>query len=413
MRYVIIGNSAGAIGCVEGIRHLDGAGEITLVSKEREHTYSRPLISYLLCGKTDEERMRYRPADFYEKMDCQTRLGISAVEIDRVQKQVVLEDGEKLPYDKLLIATGSRPFTPPIKGLSSVRSAYTFMTLEDAKALRAVLRRDRRVLVLGAGLIGLKCVEGIAGKVAAIDVVDMADRILPSILDAQGAQMVQWHIEEAGDIRFHLGKSVASFEGNRAILTDGEELAFDILVMAVGVRPNVGLAKSCGLAVERGILTDSRCGTDDPDIFAAGDCTQSLDVTTGQSRILALLPNAYMQGECAGINMAGGQAAYDKAIAMNAIGFFGLHMVTAGSYDGQEDLQIDESLYKKLFIKEGRLNGYIIIGDVRRAGIYTALIRNQTLLDSLDFDLIRERPQLMAFSQKARKEMLGGVSHAY
>ena len=413
MRYVIIGNSAGAIGCVEGIRHLDGAGEITLVSKEREHTYSRPLISYLLCGKTDEERMRYRPADFYAKMDCQTRLGVSAVEIDRVQKQVVLEDGEKLPYDKLLIATGSRPFTPPIKGLSSVRSAYTFMTLEDAKALRAVLRRDRRVLVLGAGLIGLKCVEGIAGKVAAIDVVDMADRILPSILDAQGAQMVQRHIEEAGDIRFHLGKSVASFEGNRAILTDGEELTFDILVVAVGVRPNVGLAKSCGLAVERGILTDSRCGTDNPDIFAAGDCTQSLDVTTGQSRILALLPNAYMQGECAGINMAGGQAAYDKAIAMNAIGFFGLHMVTAGSYDGQEDLQIDESLYKKLFIKEGRLNGYIIIGDVRRAGIYTALIRNQTRLDSLDFDLIREKPQLMAFSQKARKAMLGGVSQAH
>lgn len=413
MRYVIIGNSAGAIGCVEGIRHLDGAGEITLVSKEREHTYSRPLISYLLCGKTDEERMRYRPADFYEKMECQTRLGVSAVEIDRVQKQVVLEDGEKLPYDKLLIATGSRPFTPPVKGLSSVRSAYTFMTLEDAKALQGILRRDRRVLVLGAGLIGLKCVEGIAGKVAAIDVVDMADRILPSILDAQGAQMVQRHIEEAGDIRFHLGKSVASFEGNRAILTDGEELTFDILVVAVGVRPNVGLAKSCGLAVERGILTDSRCDTDDPDIFAAGDCTQSLDVTTGQSRILALLPNAYMQGECAGINMAGGQAAYDKAIAMNAIGFFGLHMVTAGSYDGQEDLQIGEGLYKKLFIKEGRLNGYIIIGDVRRAGIYTALIRNQTPLDNLDFDLIRERPQLMAFSQKARKEMLGGVSHAH
>ena len=413
MRYVIIGNAAGAIGCVEGIRSLDRAGEITLVSKEREHTYARPLISYLLCGKTDEEKMRYRPADFYDKMGCQTRLGVSAVEIDRAQKQVILEDGSKLPYDKLLIATGSRPFTPPIKGLSSVRSAYTFMTLEDAKALQGILRRDRRVLVLGAGLIGLKCVEGIAGKVAAIDVVDMADRILPSILDAQGAQMVQRHIEEAGDIRFHLGKSVACFEGSRAILTDGEELAFDILVVAVGVRPNVGLAKSCGLAVERGILTDTRCGTDDPDIFAAGDCTQSLDVTTGQSKILALLPNAYMQGECAGINMAGGQAAYDKAIAMNAIGFFGLHMVTAGSYDGQADLQIAEGLYKKLFIKEGRLNGYIIIGDVRRAGIYTALIRNQTPLDSLDFDLIREKPQLMAFSQKARKEMLGGVSHAH
>ena len=111
--------------------------------------------------------------------------------------------------------------------------------------------------------------------------------------------------------------------------------------------------------------------------------------------------------------MAGGQAAYDKAIAMNAIGFFGLHMVTAGSYDGQEDLQIGEGLYKKLFIKEGRLNGYIIIGDVRRAGIYTALIRNQTPLDSLDFDLIREKPQLMAFSQKARKDMLGGVSQAH
>ena len=189
MKYLIIGNSAAAIGTVEGIRQRDKEGEIVIVSSEKYHTYSRPLISYLLLGKTDERRMLYRPRDFYEKMGCRVILGKKVEEIDAKGKNVLLETGETLPYDKLMIATGSSPFVPPMKGLEDVKEKFTFMSLDDAKSLSAAITPQSRVLIVGAGLIGLKCAEGIADKVASINVVDLAPKILPSILDEQGSKM--------------------------------------------------------------------------------------------------------------------------------------------------------------------------------------------------------------------------------
>lgn len=407
MKYVIIGNSAAAIGTVEGIRQVDQNGEIVLISKETQHTYSRPLISYLLLGKTDLQRMKYRPDDFYEKNGCKVMLDCEAVKISPDTKTVLLSSGEQIAYDKLMIATGSRPFIPPMAGMDTVKDKFTFMSLDDAQALGKALTPEARVLIIGAGLIGLKCAEGIEKSVQSITVVDLANRILPSILDEAGSALVQAHIEQKG-IRMILGQSVKLFEGNTAHLTDGTQLDFDILVIAVGVRPNTQLASDAGVEVGRGILTDVCCRTNKTDIYAAGDCTESYDITVKQSRILALLPNAYMQGETAGITMAGGKAAYDRAIPMNSIGFFGLHIITAGSYDGEAYVEQDEKHYKKLVVRDGKLCGYILIGEVSRAGIYTSLIRNQTDLNTVDFELLKQRPQLMAFCRKDRAVMLGG-----
>lgn len=402
MKYVIIGNSAGAIGCVEGIRKTDPEGGITLVASEPHHTYSRPLISYLLWGKTDEERMKYRGNSFYKDNNVDAKLGVTVTKIDRTAKTVVTDGGEAIPYDKLLIATGSNPFIPPMAGLDGVEKKFTFMTLDSAKALEAAITPDSRVLIVGAGLIGLKCAEGIAEKVGHITVVDLADRILPSILDKAGSEIMQRHIEEYG-VEFILSDSVKEFAGNTALLNSGKAVDFDVLVIAVGVRPATALATEAGLNVNRGIVTDLQCRTSDPDIYAAGDCTESLDITTGLNKIMALLPNAYMQGECAGINMAGGEAAYDKAIPMNAIGFFGYHIVSAGTYDGEEYLEVSGKNYKKLVTKDGLLKGFIIMGDVRRAGIYTSLIRERTPLDTIDFELVKHSPQLMAFASDSER----------
>lgn len=405
MKFVIIGNSAGAIGCVEGIRSIDKESEIVLISSEPHHTYSRPLISYLLWGKTDEQRMKYRPDSFYKDNNVQTLLGKTVTAVDNEKKTVKLDSGETVHYDKLLAATGSSPFVPPMEGLDKVEKKFLFMTLDDAHALQAELKPDSKVLVVGAGLIGLKCVEGIADKVGEITVVDLADRILPSVLDEEGAELVQSFIEEHG-VKFYLGDSVAKFTKNKAALKSGAEVDFDILVLAVGVRPNVSLLKDIGAVVNRGIVTDEKCQTSLTDIYAAGDCTESKDITCDENRVLALLPNAYMQGETAGINMAGGEKYYDSAIAMNAMGMFGYHMITAGMYTGDSYTEKSGKNYKKLFYKDNRLMGYIMIGDVARAGIYTSLIKKKTPLDSIDFDLIKHKPQLMAFSQKKRAEFL-------
>lgn len=408
MNYVIIGNSAAAVGCIEGIRQVDKEGSITVISSEPHHTYSRPLISYLLCGKTDEEKMKYRGDSFYEDNGCTVLLGKTVTAIDPEKKRVVLDDGRKIPYDKLLAATGSKPFIPPMTGLDTVPHRFTFMSLDDAKALEAALTPSARVLIVGAGLIGLKCAEGIHDKVAGITVVDLAKNILPSILDEAGSKLVQAHIEEKG-VRFILNDSVKEFLGKTALLNSGETVEADVVVIAVGVRPNVELLREIGGKVNRGIVTDEYCKTSIPDIYAAGDCSESYDITSDENRVLALLPNAYMQGECAGINMAGGEKLYDKAIPMNAIGFFGLHMITAGSYHGEASVSGEPGSYKKLFTKDGLLKGYIMIGSIERAGIYTSLIRQKTPLDTIDFELIREKPQLMAFSRTERAKQLGGA----
>lgn len=411
MHYVIIGNSAGAVGCIEGIRSRDKENPITLIASEAHHTYSRPLISYLLAGKTTLGKMRYRPLDFYEKNNVTPLLGRTVTAIDPAAKVVTCNTGETIAYDKLLVATGSRPFIPKMEGLDTVSRKFTFMSLDDATALSEALFPAARVLIVGAGLIGLKCAEGIRHLAGDITVVDLSPRILPSILDEAGAAIVQQHIEKQG-VRFILSASAARFEGDRAILTNGETVEFDLLILAVGVRPNTALIEEAGGGTDRGVLTDGSGKTSLSDVYAAGDCTQSYDVSTGQSRVLALLPNAYMQGECAGICMAGGDAVYNKAIPMNAIGFFGLHIITAGNYDGETYIEKDEDAgqYKLLATKDGLLKGYILIGNIERAGIYTSLIRERTPLDTVDFDLIRQHPQLMAFSTSERAKKMGGAT---
>lgn len=407
MRYVIIGGSAAAIGCIEGVRSVDKTGEIILITGETEWNYSRPLISYLLEGKTTRDKMWCRPDSFFTRNGVTVKAGVLATALDAGDRTVRLSTGERLAYDRLLAATGSRPFVPPIPGLETVERTFCFQTLSDASALAEALRPESRVLILGAGLTGVKCAEGIRGLCAQIAIADLAPRVLPAVLDDTAAAMVQARMEEKG-VRFYLNDSAAAFRGNTARLQSGTELEFDVLVTAVGVRPNTQLVADAGGAVDRGILVDGRCATTLPDVYAAGDCAQGYDAVSGEKRMRPLWPNAVLQGETAGINMAGGRADYTQGIALNASGVFGLHMVTAGSYEGESFTVQRDGSYKRLVTADGVLKGVIMVGDVSRAGIYTDLIRKKKPLSEIDFDLIRESPQLMAFSQKDRRVQLGG-----
>lgn len=408
MKYVIIGNATAAIGTVEGIRSVDQEGEIVLISSEPYFTYGRPLISYLLLGKTSENNMHYRPDNFYETNRVTTMLGRTVTRIDKNAKKVVLENGETVSYDKVAICTGSRPFVPPMEGLDSVTDQTSFMTLDDAHRLANLLgdQKDKDVLIIGAGLIGLKCAEGILHLSKSLTIIDMAPRILPNVLDEYGSSFLQTYLESLG-MKFYLSDSVAKFSTpHHAVCKSGLELDFDVLVVAVGVRPNTQLAEEIGCEVNRGILVNTRSETSVEDVYAAGDCTVSHDIAANTDRILAILPNAYQQGEAAGVNMAGGNKVFDCAFPMNASGFLGLHMITAGSYDGEAYVTKTETSYKKLVVRDNKLVGFILIGDVDRGGIYTSLIRDQVPLDTINFDLIREHPQLMAFAKSERAKKL-------
>lgn len=407
MRYVIVGGGSAAVSAIESLRRFDAEGSLTLLSRENEFPYGRPLISYLLEGKTDEARMRLRPLDFFERHHVDARLGLAAARIDPEERMVEAEDGSRFPYDRLLVATGSRPFVPDIPGLSAI-PYHTFMTLDDARALREAVSPNSRVLILGAGLIGMKCLEGVRGLCGEATVVDLANRVLPSILDEEAAETVRRHVEKQG-VRFVLGESVTRFSPGLATLSGGETIPFDVLVVAVGVRPETRLLCDAGLDAERGVSVDEKGETALPGVFAAGDCAKCRDLSTGETRVLALLPGATMQGETCGAAMAGGSAPERVYVPMNAMGLFGLHMMTAGVLAGENHIVREAGGYKRLTTQNDRLTGFILLGSsVERAGIYTALLRERTPLDSIDFQLMLKKPQLMAFSQKDRQMRMGG-----
>ncbi|MCR5521307.1 MAG: FAD-dependent oxidoreductase [Lachnospiraceae bacterium] len=428
-QYIIIGNGVATVGCIEGIRSVDKESPITVVSGENHKVYGRPLISYYLEGKTDLEKMKYRPDDFYDKNGVTLLLGKKAVSVTPSEQSagktpeaccgategalrectsaiagtVTLDDGTTLPYTKLCVATGSSPFVPPFENLESVKEKYSFMTLDDSLALEKALFPEAKVLIVGAGLIGLKCAEGILDRVASVTICDLADRVLSSILDTECAALMQRHLEKNG-MTFLLGDSVARFETNKAFMKSGKEVDFDVLVLAVGVRANIGLVKDAGGETDRGIVVDEDMSTSLPGIYAAGDCAQGPDLSIGAKRVLAILPNAYMQGHTAGVNMAGGEATLKNAIPMNSIGFFGLHAMTAGSYEGELYEEKTEDSIKRLFTKDDVLKGYILIGRNERAGIYTSMIREKTPISSVNFDVLRKAATTVGFSKQTRKD---------
>lgn len=412
-KYVIIGNGVAAASCIEGIRSVDKDGSITVVSLENHPVYCRPLISYYLENKTDTKKMLYRDEDFYVKNNSTVIYGKKAEKIDPEKKTVTLDDSTVIEYTKLCVATGSSPFVPPFDGIESVEKKFTFISLDDALALEKAVDKNSKVLIIGAGLIGLKCAEGLKDRVEKITVCDLADRVLSSILDFDSAQMVQKHIENNG-VEFMLSDSVSRFESNKAIMQSEKEVEFDTLVIAIGVRPNIDLIKNINGDTNRAIIIDEHMKTSIDDIYCAGDCSEGNDITFDNKRVLALLPNANLQGFCAGVNMAGEEKVFEKAFPMNSIGFFGLHLMTAGTYydeksNGEVYIESSDDSIKKLYIKDGLLKGFILVNAVERAGIYTSLIRDKIPLDSINFDLLKKVPTSAAFSQNMRRKMFGGV----
>ena len=352
--------------------------------------------------------MSWRGEDFYERNRVNVRHAVTAEKLDADKKLLTLSTGEQLPYDELCLCTGSHPFTPRFEGLETVEKRFFFTTLADAMALEEAITKLSRVLIVGAGFIGLKCAEGLRDRAGSVTVCDLAEHAMSANLDADCAPILDRHLEASG-IRLLLGNTVERFESGKAHMQSGEALDFDVLVIAIGVRPETALFEEAGGDVGRGIKVNERLETSLPGVYAAGDCTECMDVSAGEPGVLAVLPNAAMQGFCAGANMAGGAEVFDKGIKMNSIGFFGLHIMSAGTYTEPVYAEFTEGSCKKLFARDGVLTGFILMGDVARAGIYTALIRDRTPLDTLDFEALKKEPSLLPFGRAYRAEKLGGA----
>lgn len=418
MKYLIIGASAAGLAAAESIRKYDTEGSVTILTEEDYLPYSRPSISYYLKGKVKESNMALRKPAFYKQNNIAVVTGAKVTSIDRQSKTVKV--GRKTySYDRLCLATGSVPFVPPMENVSGKANAITFLDLAAVKEIKKTANEKTRAVVIGAGLIGMKAAEGLVKICKSVDVVELAPRVLPSILDEKSSKQVKRHLEENG-IKFHLENTVvkAVSKGRQitaVTLKNGKKLACDLLILAVGVRPCTELAEKAELEVNRGIITDTQTmQTSDRDIYAAGDCCVSTDMLDCANKIIALWPNAVQQGTVAGAQMAGADLIVGGTYSVNAIDFFGLRICTCGLINAQGDayrdiIKKDGDEYKRLILKDDKLVGFVLINCSQNAGIYTSLISNRISLDTLEGD-ITDAPSIFLFDRDTRVTKLrGGV----
>ena len=428
--YLIIGNSAAGVTAAETLRAEDASSSILMVSDEPYVAYGRPLISYLLEGKTDREHLDYREPGFYENNHIDTMFGpeYAVVTLDPVAHEAVCANGAVVSYGKCLLATGSVAFVPQIDGMEGRSNVHRFMTLDDAlglwdDAVAATKRahaegRVSRAIVIGGGLIGLKAAEALSHHMDHVVVFERNMRILPAVLDPEGSDLMIDMLKERGiECRPGMSADVLCGEGERitsAHLTDGSELACDIVVIAVGVRPASKLAVDAGAEQGRGLLVDSSLQTTLPDVYAAGDVTQVTDRLTQAQRPLALWPNAVQQGRIAALNMAGmpDAPAFKDSFAVNAVDFFDISLLTAGIINPTEDDACESSIvedgtsYAKFVTRENKLVGYVLLNRPENAGIYTAMIEDEVPLSSLSEDVFKREPHNLDFSKEMRWKRL-------
>lgn len=408
MRYVIIGNGVAALGAIEGIRKYDREGDILVISAEDRITYGRPLISYYLAGKVSPEDMALRPESYYEKMRVRLRLGTRVECLDIAAKAVIAQGGERIPYDKLLVATGGSPSRPDIKGLSGP-GIHAFTSWAHAGAIEdEVAAQAKRVAIIGGGLIALKAAEGLSIRGVDVTLV-VRSRILRAYFDQTASDMVASHLEAKG-IRFEKGASPLEILRDDSghvlgVRTDKGLVQAGAIILAAGVTPNASLARCAGIAVNRGILVDEFMRASAEGVHAAGDVAEARDILSGEARVIPIWPNAYNQGVNAGINMAGARKAYPGSLSMNATSFHGLPTVSVGlvnppeepSHESHAFVLPEREVYRKLVFRSDddgtRLVGCILVGDVDNAGLYASFIRYELpLQDEAKAALIEGSP---------------------
>lgn len=391
MDYVIVGNGVSAIGAIEGIRQHDTKGTITVISDEAVPTYGRPLISYYLSDKIKFETLPFRPEEFYKNNGIEMRLGSRVLSIETKGKILILDSGDTVPYDKLLIATGGTPVKPNLPGIDGP-GVHNFTTVAHAETLKELVDKVKKVVVIGAGLIALKAAEGFAEKGVEVTIV-VRSRIMRTYFDETAGELIVDHLEKNG-IKFMQGtgtKEIVRYDDGtiKGVETDKGLVDADVVIVAAGVRPNMGLAAQAGLITKQGIRVDDFLATSDPDVYAAGDVAEAKDLLTGEFTVRPIWPNAYTQGRYAGLNMAGTNSPYTGGMSMNSITYYGLPTISVGEtnladeegYETTIHLDRDNSIYRKLIFKKNVLAGCILIGDIDAAGFYTSFIKNGFELD--------------------------------
>lgn len=381
MKYVVIGASAAGINGVKRLRELDKTAEITLISKD-EHVYSRCIMHHYMENIRTVEQLSFIKPGFMEENNINWMKGQLATKVDLENKTVHTSAGEVVAFDKLLIAAGSHVFFPPIPGLKEAKNAIGFHDLHECEAILERLNTCENIVIMGGGLVGIDALSGLLHKGKNLSLVEMRDRMLSIQLDHRAAKTYEDAFAKEG-VNFFLDMGVQSLNMNEAndeivsiTLSTGETIPCDLLVVASGVRANVGFLQDSGLEMDRfGLIIDPSGKTSHPDVYAAGDIT-------GRNPIW---PVAVKEGIIAASNMCGvAKEMTDFFASKSTMNFLDIPTMSLGLAQPEDPenyiIEIEEDdkgNYKKIVHKDGKICGAILQGDLSYSGILTQLIREK------------------------------------
>ncbi len=421
VKYLIIGASAASIGAIETIREADPVGSIIAITEEQCAQYSRPMISDFVCGKVDVQKMKCKSDDYWKENNAEAILGKKVVSINFVEKTVVLEDDKKIGYEKLLIATGGKAFVPKMGGQEK-DGVFTFTTISDAQRLASKIDsiKAKSAVVIGAGLIGISCTEALVKRGLKVTVVELQEKILSLLLDSNASDIVEKVIRSEG-VNFITGQSVQKIIGRPenesivggVVLTKGDQISCDIVVVAIGVIPRTELVAGTAVKTNRGIIVDNSMQTTVPEVYASGDVAETYDFVLNQNRLLPLWPLAVMEGRTAGYNMAGKKATYEGGTNMSSLKYFGIPIVSIGLANPKDDQTLEilvkqdreNNVYRKLVLKNNVVVGLTLVNCIERSGIFYNLMKNKINVKKFKHDLMRDDFSLAVLPVSLQKKM--------
>ncbi len=417
-RIVIVGASAAGASAAEAVRRADRECQITLVSDEPVPLYSRCLLSDYMLGQVGRGRLAFRPRDWPRSLGAEV-VHEPAVELNPSARHLVTRSGKHVTYDRLLVATGASPMLPQLPG-SGTGGVHALYRLDQVDEALAALTRARRVVVLGAGKVGVKAAEAVAARGLPTTVVEQASHLLPGTLDSESAAWLAELLANRG-IQAATGATVVEFLSRNGhvdgvTLDTDQRLACDLVLIALGSRPNAGLARRAGVRVRDGLLVDAHMQTSLQGIYAAGDVARAPLSTFGRQgeahnsskELVANWWNAVHQGRVAGRNMAGEQVAHSGSVRANAFRLAGLPVISVGEVDGAggdswHRLDREAQVYRRLNFRSDRVVGVLQVGGhVTDVGILSGLVKSEAEVAGLQESLSRDGFSFFA-SQRARK----------
>ncbi len=385
MQYLIVGNSAAGLSAARSIRTRDREGEITLFSDEPYPYYSRLLLTYFIGGKLKKWQLFEGMRKIYHDHGLHTRLDEPIVEVSVKERTIRSRSGRLFPFDRLLIATGAVPLSPDFPG-RTLPGVFSLRTLNDGESILERTRPGGEAIILGGGLVGLQTAEALARQGMKASVVSGSSRLLSRNLDERGAALLKEAAERSG-INVLMNTEVRGIEKGKGrvlwVLPEaGGALKGEVVVLAKGVRPSIGLLEKREIGGDGGARVNERMETSRPGVFAAGDMVEFRDLVHRKPRINPVWPNAVEQGRIAGLNMAGAEVEYRGMIGMNVTELFGVRVGSLGRLEPEEGdrewvfVSPEGRAYRRFVVADGRIEGAVLMGDLSDCGILQRLIRN-------------------------------------